>query len=244
MTEPLPDIVGQEDPPDETQERVDRQELLDQALSMDMPRQIPTDEDKEYRDVKKPKTQSTILKNAAETNKKSITEKQRANLVRAREAKAAKRRQAAETGRNFAEGTPTPDLLIEMRKMQEEHATRIEKAMQAKLDDMQKLLAREAPLQSSQIVPPPSQFKREPVPIAATNADYKPMIRHDNAESIPLSNPRFPAPQSLADKEKEKARRFRENFRDVFSHYEFDTPQVLERAQSSAPPSTKKVIYF
>jgi hypothetical protein len=232
MSEPLPIIEGVADPSREVEDRVEKQELLEQVAQMDMVRKVPTDEMREYSDIKKQESQETIIERASEINKRLITDKQRAALERARMAKAEKKRRMNAEGLDAAQGAPPANALVDERKWMEERF----QAIEDRLHDLVKIRGHEAPLQPQHIVEhhpvtlqPPPQSAADPQTIPVLPKREVP----DTLEEVTLVTPQA-VDYRKDDLYARQDQAFKRKFKDVFSNLEFYTEDVNKRGKIDA----------
>jgi hypothetical protein len=236
MTEPLPIVEGRRDKPNDVEERVERQELLQQAAEMDAPRVLPTDELREYSDIEKKESQDQILEKATEINKRVISDKQRATLERARQAKAEKKRRMESdnsgSNHNAAQGTPVPDYLVDAIKTLQEN----QEKYFARMTDLLQLQAYEAPLQQQHIVK-----TSVPQPVKPPN-DPQSVQMMPKREMGELENPSLlqvrdmPRPSRMQD----EANAFKRKFQKAFENNEYYTEEVTKRAHVNPTTSGMK----
>lgn len=240
MSIPLPIIEGRTDEKNETEERVERQTLLQQAAEMDAPRQIPTDEMREYSDIEKPESQEKLLETATEINKRVITDKQRATLERARKAKAEKKRRM-ESGNvgdnhNAAQGTPVPDYLVDAIKSIQENQ---EKYFN-RLEDLLKIQPYEGPLQAQeQIVSNTSRPRLVTPPSTANDPQSRFLLPSSENPSPPENSTLLQVSDSRRTVPKQESRMlqesdsFKRKFQKAFENNEYYTEEVNQRARQN-----------
>lgn len=229
MTTPMPIIEGATDPKLELEQKAERQELLEQASQMDQVRVVPVDELRDYSDIKKPTSQENLLEQAAAINKRLITDKQRANLERARAAKAEKKRLLEATGSTLAKGTPAPDLLVNLSKRLDEIDARNGRIEQ-RLVDLIKIQPYEAPLQTQHIVP-----RSKPVPrvYEGINDDQtvRYMPRNDRSSlEDPAATFASRKRKSNSDYEKDLAS-YNKTYQETFDHFEYENEPMAKRVE-------------
>lgn len=143
MTDIEMKIEGAKTTSNETDERVDRQVVLEQASQMDNIIPRPTDEAPFSRDLDSKKTHANALEESVEITKKPISNRKEAQLVQARQALKNKRDAQKREGKKGAQGTPAPDLITDITKYMDQKFDHIYKMMQ----DIPVTLPAQAPLQ-------------------------------------------------------------------------------------------------
>lgn len=229
MEDGVPNIEGAKGAATEVEERVERQEVLEENNTLDLPTKRPVDEVIPSRDVTQPKPTEKLMEEAKQGLKRNVSDKQRAALARAREIKAEKRRRLEAEGRNAAQGTPVPDVLTHVSSVLEKQFANVF----ARVDDLEKRLAHEAPLQENGIVSTPSKE----VPTVAIPADIKPIAPKEEIISPPISHvePMDETSQKIMEQqrmkaESEQARRDR-RLRRALHHVQFLDEHTEERAR-------------
>lgn len=185
-----PKIEGSNDIEKETDQKEQKELLVEQAIQMDLPDVPPNDETPFSRDVEAP-PQEDKVELAKEAAKKTVSEAQRASLEKARAARAEKRKREKATGQDLNQGGPAPDLLQTfVQAMNSKFETVLEQ-----LADLRKIQATQGPLQDQHnVLPTPSKQ----VPLPAGSNDYMLTQTVDQPEEFPTRGgirPRSPSPQ-------------------------------------------------
>jgi len=237
----LPQIEGKREPPNEAEERESRQTLLEQVGQMDLIPVPPVDETPYDRDTETMEEQQEKVQQAVAFAPKKISDRKRASLERAREALAEKRRRMKAEGKDAAQGSPAIDGVIEYLKKLEDKLDSIN--VQQRNNDIVRINANEAPLQSQQIVQPgptrlevaPSQWNQ--YTIRQPNDVPKQMELMSYREPSYAEPPKPPMKQQVPVVQEQM--KFNQKFKEAFSKVNYYTDQVRERAQTD-PSQGKK----
>ena len=146
-------IEGAKEHSDELKQRIERQNVLEQASQMDnvIPRVI--DEAPFSRDLESKQDNAGKLVQSATLVKKPLSTRKQAQLTEAREALRNKREAQKRDGKKGAQGTPAPDLMTNLTNYMDVKFEHMLKRMQ----DIPTVIASQAPLNQQEI---PSQIKK------------------------------------------------------------------------------------
>lgn len=169
-----PEIQGAKQQASEAEERVERQEVGEEAAELALPVPLPAEETATNRDIEEKESISEKIETAEKANKKKLSEKQAAQLANARAKRAEKKRIREAEGKQGAQGTPSPNLLADFSSLLESSMSTVLK----RLDAMETRLPYEAPTQVNHYVPP-SQV--QPTEATASNSTLVPVASKDDA---------------------------------------------------------------
>lgn len=232
-TAPLPKIQGKKDKDRaEVEDRVEEQEVLEQATQMDLVKPDAVDETPYSRDIVRP-PQETIVEKAKKEEPNQTKHWWEASLPKARAARAEKARLRKLQNQQAAQGAPIPhgfeERIDSLHKKFEQFDTT--------LQDLKKLIAHEAPLQSSGIVPDAVEQPRAQ-PIAAYPSTYQVAIPRDHPKTLPLStsgtriqHTRSPRRRSRSRSPISEQERFTRKFQKAMDHFQFQTQEVRQRTE-------------
>lgn len=151
-----PEIEGSSSKRQKLNEKENEQKvLINEVGTLDMETVRPVDEVVNTPDVKDISVQEKVII-GKKANKQNISDKQRATLAKARQVLAEKRR--LQKSQKPA-GTPAPDILSKVQNLFEQKFSDVT----ARLDNLQKIIAYEAPLQTNQEVRPFTEQKHESI---------------------------------------------------------------------------------
>ncbi len=235
---------------------------VEQATEMDLATPLPIEETEHVKEIKGDRTQQQKEVQAEAVNKKKLSAKQTAALAAARAAKAEKRKALLAT---TPEGgaAPAPDYFASLRGQM--------KDMHDMLQDLQKRIPHQSPLQEQQVVDP-SPRKQQLVKMPAQSETYQ-MIQEEDTE-YPMTSaehveeyeeqgdePRVVRPSQRTAKRNrtsedlewmEEMMRFRKQNRKALNQVFYSNRQMEERAatdphmgrRTTGESDTSKTLYW
>lgn len=177
MTDSLPIIEGTSEPTSEPKARTERQEVLVQAKHMDMEVPQPATEVIPSRDIKEKRTEDEKLEQAEDAASDNLSTKNEANLPKAKKNTAVVKKR---TKVSTPIGNEAPSYLVDLSNKVNLFYDEF-KQVHLMMQNMEKKVAHEAPLQQNQVVQP-SRKRNMEVP-SFTNDRVE--IR-DDREKFPL----------------------------------------------------------
>lgn len=220
-----PEIEGMSEASVSEQSKEASRIVLEQAKEMDLPPALPVESTPNYPDtVDTPERVKEA--NSAVVNQETLSAKRAANLAKARQAKAEKRK-AAKDKDLLPDGSPAPNVLADLQTSIHALSGRWQQ-MESMLQDIQKRVAYETPLQQNQVTSSRS------IPVKVPNAsetyvdsgfndeelegDYSPVRRHKRGRDPRISD-------------MEEVDRYRKRNKSAFDSIFFSNKQVEQRAR-------------
>lgn len=254
-------VEGKKSVSEQTSEKYAQDEVLEQATQMDMEIPRAAEVNRESRDIATP-PQEMLVQEAEKIAKNYPTDKQRATLEKARAAKAEKRKQRMLEGKKGAQGTPAPDLIVQVSELLNSKFESVNKV----LDDIKKFIPYESPVQTNHET---ITVRTEPVELPSNPQLFQVQnVEPDNRVTSLLGSltkrARSPTPERKANEEgaypmydhygqkrmRSDLRKENKRFSNALSSVDFNNQEVMDRAkinfneQGGLPPVRPAGFFF
>lgn len=233
MTTPAepPKIEGSNDKEKDDELKASLEQDMEQVSQMDMDHVLPADATPFSRDIIED-PQATKVVHAEEAATEIVGEAQKATLPKAKKARAEKRKRAAATDLDLAQGTPAPNMIVEFTDLVNARF----KEITEQLTDLKKLRGSEAPLQANGIVTSaPRILVEDPV----LNSDYELRQIHDHPDIITDGHVHQTRPSSYTPTKPaysahlDEAESYSTKFRRALQTTQFNSDEVRHRSQNN-----------
>lgn len=181
-------IQGAKDEEETLREKQEKSELIEVASQMDFPEAVATEIPLPSRDIINQKKLTAAELDAAEiTRRETIAAKRRANVAKARERKSELARARHQTGHEFAQGGPAPDILTDWSNKMLEKMDTMNTTLAESFKSFPAILAQERNADSkassvpSKEAPNQSVTRIQPTPSVKTPSMSNPPMKRQNA---------------------------------------------------------------